>query len=103
MTDSEIKTTNKIEVRNDLAPPSLYNVIFMNDDVTTMEFVIVALISIFGYVEDEALALCKKIHDEGASVVATYPYEIAEQKALEATLMARNNSFPLMVKIEAIS
>jgi ATP-dependent Clp protease adaptor protein ClpS len=103
MTDSEIKTTNKIEVRNDLAPPSLYNVIFMNDDVTTMEFVIVVLASIFGYTEEEALTLCKKIHEDGAGVVAIYPYELAEQKALESTLMARNNSFPLMVKIEASS
>ena len=101
MTDSEIKTTNKIEVRNDIVPPSLYNVIFINDNVTTMEFVIMALIGIFNYEQEDALTLCHKIHEEGLGIVAVYPYELAEQKALETTLLARNNSFPLMVKIEA--
>ncbi len=103
MSDTDSKTTQKIEIRDDISPPSLYNVIFMNDNVTTMEFVIVVLMTLFDYSEEDSLELCKKIHEEGAGVVAVYPYELAEQKALETTLMARNNSFPLMVKIEANS
>lgn len=103
MSDSETKTTQKIEIRNDLVPPSLFNVIFINDNVTTMDFVILVLATVFGYNEQEALALCTRIHEEGSGVVAVYPYELAEQKALETTILARNNSFPLMVKIEASS
>ena len=101
MSDSDIKTTQKIEVRDDIAPPNLFNVIFLNDDVTTIDFVINVLMNIFGYDAEPAVELCQKIHEEQAAVVAVYPYEIAEQKALETTLLARNNSFPLMVKIEA--
>ena len=41
-----------------------------------------------------------KVHEEGSAVVAVFPYEIAEQKGIEVTLLARNNGFPLQVKIE---
>jgi ATP-dependent Clp protease adaptor protein ClpS len=90
----------KIKIREDLTPPSLYNIIFLNDDVTTVDFVIMTLVSILDYTEDQAALLAQKIHNEGASVVAVYPYELAEQKALEVTILARNSGFPLMVKIE---
>ena len=103
MTDSSTKITNKIEIREDITPPNMYNVIFMNDNVTTADFVIVALMTIFGYEEGSAVDLMQKIHNEGSAVVAIFPYELAEQKALETTLLARNNNFPLMVKIEANS
>jgi ATP-dependent Clp protease adaptor protein ClpS len=98
MTDS--KTTQKIEIKHDLAPPSLYNVIFMNDNVTTMEFVVMVLNSVFSYGPEDAISLAEKIHIEQSAVVAVYPYELAEQKALETTLLARNNNFPLIVRIE---
>jgi ATP-dependent Clp protease adapter protein ClpS len=41
-----------------------------------------------------------KIHEDGSAVVATLPYEMAEQKGIEVTLLARNNGFPLNVKLE---
>jgi ATP-dependent Clp protease adapter protein ClpS len=41
-----------------------------------------------------------KVHEEGSAVVAVLPYEMAEQKGIEVTLLARNNGFPLQVKIE---
>lgn len=103
MSDADSKTVQSIEVRNDIQPPSLYNVIFVNDDVTTVDFVIAVLAAVFSYDHAEAITLTQKIHEEGAAVVAVYPYELAEQKAIETTIMARNNSFPLMVKIEANS
>ena len=93
-------TTEKIAIRHDLAPPRLYNVVFLNDNTTTADFVIAVLIGVFEYKQDDAIVLMQKIHEDGAAIVAVYPYELAEQKALETTLMARNNSFPLMVKVE---
>jgi ATP-dependent Clp protease adapter protein ClpS len=41
-----------------------------------------------------------QIHAEGSGVIAVYPFEIAEQKGIEATVLARNNGFPLQVKLE---
>lgn len=100
MAKEDTKTTEQISIREDLTPPGLYNVIFLNDNVTTIEFVIMLLLSVFDYSEEDALIMTGRIHEEGAGVVASYSYELAEQKALEVTLTARNNNFPLMVKIE---
>jgi len=65
-----------------------------------MEFVVESLKAIFNYSEDRAKDLCIKIHEEGSAVVAVFPYEIAEQKGVEATLLARKHGFPLQVKLE---
>ena len=66
-----------------------------------MEFVVESLKNIFHYAEESAHALCLRIHEEGSAVVATLPYEMAEQKGIEVTLLARTNGYPLQVKIES--
>jgi ATP-dependent Clp protease adaptor protein ClpS len=90
----------KIAPKLDLQPPPLYKVIYINDHTTPMEFVIETLKIIFEYGETEAEDITRRIHEEGSSVVALLPYEIAEQKGIEVTLLARNNGFPLQVKLE---
>ena len=75
----------------------------MNDDVTSMEFVISSLIDYFEYTADTASTITQNIHDEGSAVVAILPYEIAEQKGIEVTLEARSQGYPLQVKVEADS
>ncbi len=100
-TSTETIVRPKIAPKTNIPEPSLYNVIYMNDDKTTMEFVIESLKLIFDYSEDAAADITMKIHEEGSAVVATLPYEMAEQKGIEVTLLARNNGFPLNVKLEA--
>jgi len=97
-TDTIVKP--KIATNPNVTEPSLYNVIYMNDDQTSMEFVIESLRVVFNYNEDDAMNLTMKIHEEGSAVVATLPYEMAEQKGIEVTLLARNNGYPLNVKLE---
>lgn len=100
-------TKTKVDIRPRIAPktnvsePLNYNVIYVNDEVTTMEFVIESLTSVFNYAHESAEALTHRVHEEGSAVVATLPYEMAEQKGIEVTLLARNNGFPLQVKIES--
>lgn len=81
--------------------PSKFLVIVYNDNVTTVEFVIEMLMKIFKHTQEDASDLTINIHREGSAVVGTYYYEIAEQKALDATSMARNRGFPLVIKIMA--
>jgi ATP-dependent Clp protease adaptor protein ClpS len=97
-TDTIVKP--KIATNPNIAEPNLYNVIYMNDDQTSMEFVIESLKVVFNYTEEDAADITLKIHDEGSAVVATLPYEMAEQKGIEVTLLARNNGYPLNVKLE---
>lgn len=95
------QTNLKIEPRLNIQEPKMFRVVFINDEVTTMEFIVECLKSIFGYDEDEAEARTMQIHSEGSGVIAVYPYELAEQKGIETTVLARNNGFPLQVKLEA--
>lgn len=81
--------------------PSKYKVIVFNDEVTTVEFVVVMLINVFHLSQDSAIKLTTNIHNEGSAVAGIYTFEIAEQKSKEATNMARNNGYPLVIKMEA--
>lgn len=100
-TGTKTRQQIRIQPKVDVKPPSLFNVIYVNDNTTTMEFVVESLITIFNHTEESAEALTIKIHEDGSAVVGTYPYELAEQKGVEVTLLARNNGFPLAVKLEA--
>lgn len=76
-------------------PPSLYNVILLNDDYTEMGFVISVLQQIFNKGFDEAFQVMLKIHTEGKAVVGTYSKEIAEMKVYKVVEIAREYEFPL--------
>jgi ATP-dependent Clp protease adaptor protein ClpS len=97
------KADTKIKIKPNIAlkEPPLYKIIYINDEVTSMNFVVSSLIGYFNYTEDTATALTHNIHTDGSAVVAVLPYEIAEQKGIEVTLDARGQGFPLQIKVEA--
>jgi ATP-dependent Clp protease adaptor protein ClpS len=99
-TPTKIETNLKIDPKLNIPEPRLFKVILINDEITTMEFIIECLKNVFDYDEESADAMTIRIHQEGAGVVAVYPFEIAEQKGIEVTVLARNNGFPLQVKLE---
>lgn len=99
-TDTAEKNTVKIKPRDDIKQPSKFNVIYINDEVTTKEFVIETLLIYFDYSGDAAEDMTMKIHVDGSAVVATLPFEMAEQKGIEVTMLARSHGFPLVVKLE---
>lgn len=96
-TDSKVKIKPNLK----LSEPPLFKVIYMNDDHTTMEFVVRSLIDHFNYTDTTAINITTGIHEDGSAVVAVLPFEVAEQKGIEVTLEARSEGFPLQVKIEA--
>lgn len=96
--EKDTKTVSKNKEKNQ--EPSKYKVIVCNDDVTPVEFVISMLVAVFRHSEKNALELTLKIHNNGHAVVGIYSYEIAEQKGLDATNLARANGFPLIIKVE---
>lgn len=97
-TKNEIVIDEKITKKIDL--PSRYNVIFINDDQTPIDWVIELLIEIFRHKETSAQELTLKIHNEGSAIVGIYHYEIAEQKLYETVKLSRDQGFPLMAKME---
>lgn len=97
------KTETRIKIKPNLAlqEPPLYKIIYLNDEITTMDFVVSSLIEYFNYTENTALTITEDIHHKGSAVVAILPYEIAEQRGIEVTLEARSHGYPLQVKVEA--
>lgn len=98
--DTVVKTKKKVEINTKIKPPRMYKVIYVNDNVTTVEFVIETLKIFFGHSQESAETITYDIHTKGAAVVAVLPYEIAEQKGIDVTVLARNNGFPLVIRIE---
>lgn len=99
MSDTEVKQTTR-PVLN-IEPPKDYKVIYLNDDVTTYEFVISSLMNTFDYNESNAADKSQEIDEQGAGIVAVLPFEIAEQKGVEVLLSARNEGYPLEIKLES--
>lgn len=99
MTKTAIKTTIKPNLA--LKEPPLYKIVYLNDEVTTMNFVLSSLVTFFNYTEDTAMDITENIHQNGSAVVAVLPYEIAEQKEIEVTTLARQSGYPLKIKLES--
>ena len=98
MAQSDTKT--RIKPLEAVKEPPLYRVVYLNDNQTTYEFVVETLIEYFDYTAETAEQITIDIHDAGSAVVAVLPYEIAEQKGVEVTILARAQSYPLQIKLE---
>ncbi len=86
--------------RTKVKEPGHYNVIMINDDFTSMEFVVEILISIFHKDPKSAEAIMMQVHKNGKAIVGTYPYDIALTKTNTAMIRARNEGFPFRMIIE---
>lgn len=100
MSVSDIVTETDIKKTIKESEPDKFDVLLLNDDVTTVEFVLHLLKSVFGKTADQAEAIVHAIEKNNAGVAGTYFFEIAEQKGIEGTLMAREEGHPLQIKIQ---
>ncbi|NBP57338.1 ATP-dependent Clp protease adaptor ClpS [bacterium] len=100
--DTEVTTDVQLDerVKIDVREPKKWNVIFLNDDVTPMEFVIGVLIELYKHTSETAQHITLQIHEKGSGVAGTYSFDIAEIKAVETNNLARANGFPLQIKLE---
>jgi len=83
-----------------LAEPPKYAVFLVNDNYTTMEFVILVLQKYFKKNHDEAYKIMLKIHHEGKGLAGIYSYDIAETKANQVVQHAQQAGFPLQCTVE---
>jgi ATP-dependent Clp protease adaptor protein ClpS len=98
----ETKKTTMVAVieRVTLAPPKMWNVWLVNDDVTSMEFVVLVLMQIFHRSFEEAQEIMMHIHSNGRGIAGTYSHEVATQKRDETIATARQHGFPLLCEIK---
>ena len=80
--------------------PELYKVVMLNDNYTTMEFVVEILIDIFGKTEAEARKIMLAIRKQGRGVAGIYVYDIALSKVEQVERKAKSKGFPLKCVVE---
>ncbi|PAF43323.1 ATP-dependent Clp protease adaptor ClpS [Helicobacter sp. 11S03491-1] len=83
-----------------LQEPKMSQVILLNDDYTTVEFVIEILINIFEKSFIQAQKITYNVHHNGSGVCGVYPYDIAEFKVKQATIQAQKHKFALKIIIQ---
>ena len=85
----------KIKTQAKIKKPEFYEVILLNDDFTTMEFVVKVLQLFFNMTKPKANKIMLKIHNDGSAICGVYPYEVAETKVIEVINFAKQNQYPL--------
>ena len=95
-TDGAVKERVKTEKKD----PTLYKVVLLNDDYTTMEFVMRVLEEVFQKSPAEAYRIMMQVHLNGSGIAGVYPWEVAETKVETLTAMARQAEYPLRAAIE---
>jgi ATP-dependent Clp protease adaptor protein ClpS len=85
-----------------LREPEDYRVILLNDDYTTMDFVVEVLVLIFHKNEEDANRIMMDVHRKGRGIVGAYPWDIAQTKANQVHAAAREHEFPLRCLVEPL-
>lgn len=98
----EISEKVQNESYEELKRPFLYEVILLNDDYTTMDFVIDILIEVFQKSKEEASFIMLDVHLKGKGTVGVYTYDIANTKVIKVEELARKRGFPLKADLYRI-
>jgi ATP-dependent Clp protease adaptor protein ClpS len=97
---AETKVKDDTLIDEELIAPGRYKVVLVNDNTTPVDFVIALLMHVFKHTEEKARGITLEVHNTGAGVAGIFPYEIAEQKGVESTMLARQNGWPLVIRVE---
>jgi ATP-dependent Clp protease adaptor protein ClpS len=98
MTDTDRAV--KERVRTEKKDPTLFKVVLLNDDYTTMDFVVSVLEEIFQKSPAEAYQIMMHVHVNGRGIAGVYPWEVAETKAEQVVVRARDAGYPLKAVTE---
>ena len=98
--DPDVEESVSSETDQEVEEPPMYKVMLLNDDYTTMEFVVEVLVYVFQKSSEEAMRIMLNVHRSGVGVCGLYPYENAETKVDTVENLARENGFPLKCIME---
>ena len=102
MGDNERQTDGQLleRTRQETKKPELFKVLLLNDDYTTMEFVVEILENVFHKQPAEAYRIMMAVHTQGKGLCGVYPHEVAETKVATVIDLARESGFPLLAAME---
>jgi ATP-dependent Clp protease adaptor protein ClpS len=95
-TDGELLERTNQETKK----PELYKVVLLNDDYTTMDFVVEVRESSCHKQPAEAFRIMMMVHTQGKGLCGVYPHEVAETKVQAVLDAAREHGFPLRAAME---
>jgi len=95
-----LATKTETKEITELKEPKKYKVYLLNDDYTTMDFVVDILCDVFHKSYEEAVNIMLTIHKRGKGLCGVYTYEIAETKVDQVHRLARAHQFPLKATME---
>jgi len=98
--DPEIEESVDSQTDQEVEEPPMYRVLLLNDDYTTMEFVVEVLVYVFKKSPEEAARIMLNVHRSGVGICGIYSYEVAETKVNTVETLARENGFPLKCIME---
>lgn len=99
-TENEGGTQTIIREDSDLKEPKLFKVILLNDDYTTMDFVVSILEAVFQKSPAEATRIMLEVHNKGSGLCGLYPKQIAETKVAMVEERAKAEGHPLRCTME---
>ena len=88
------------KTRQETKKPELFKVLLLNDDYTTMDFVVEILEGVFNKAPAEAYRIMMAVHTQGQGLCGVYPFEVAETKVSTVVELARESGFPLRAAME---
>ena len=86
--------------RQKISRPRRYKVLLLNDNYTTMEFVVEMLTQVFRRPHREAMKIMMSVHENGSGVAGVYIKSVAEKKIQTVHELARENEYPLRCTME---
>ena len=89
-----------LEDEREVKTPRMYRVLVHNDDYTTMEFVVMCLMTVFHHAEQEAVRIMLQVHQQGTGLAGVYTHEVAEARVSRVARLAREHEFPLRCSME---
>lgn len=84
----------------ELQPPSMFQVLLLNDDYTPMDFVVEVLEDFFAMSREKATQTMLRIHTSGQALCGIYTRDVAETKALQVSQYARECEHPLQCEVK---
>jgi len=102
MTDTSQKTGDLVLERTEkqTKEPARFKVLLINDDYTTMDFVVEVLETVFHRTPAEAFRIMMQVHTQGKGLCGVYTFEVAETKVEAVHDLAQQNGFPLRASLE---
>jgi len=94
--ESKFELVNEVSIKY----PKKYKVFILNDDYTSMEFVVEILMDVFHKTNEEAQNIMLEVHKKDRGLCGVYIHEIAETKVMQVSKKARESGFPLKATME---